>query len=108
MNTSFDTKLTETDWDPAKSAWRCVMLRLSGVEIDSIYSGNERLPAGCYGIDRDRWIIRWNSKKQQPKEIKLMVSINRTSNNSDSATPLNKAIILFAVIAFLVVVVRYI
>ena len=101
MDTPFDMKLNEHDWDPTESAWRCVMLRIPEVEVESIYAGDDRLAVGSYGVDRNQRVIHWNSKSPQPKEIRLRVSLARTFVDSDVAARWGKAVVMLPVIVCL-------
>lgn len=109
MNTSIDTKLSETDWDSKQCAWRCLMLRLSGVKIKKIYADDQQLLTKYYRIDRDRWVIHWNSKRQRPKEIRLIGSINLTNNDHSLTTVWDKTVIILSVITtvFLVLAIQF-
>jgi|GEM_PF-1885010 len=98
MFTSFDVELNEHDWDSTESAWRCGMLRIPEVDVESIYAGDNRLSAGSYGVDRNQRVIHWNSKSPRPKEIRLIVSLTRNFAKSDVAARLSKPMVIIPVI----------
>lgn len=104
MAIGFTVTLSERDWDPELSGWRCPALKIPGAAIDAVYVSGTRADTSWYEVLAEHSIVRW-VRENHPAQAAIAIKLTEELSTQELTSKWRKLAIVLPVVSSVLVAV---